>query len=384
MADREQDLPRKPAADEVGVTGGWTRLTFWPLQTLGWTAYFFMVVATFLPMLPAGGSAWPLVRIKIVRTLIGFTLTSGWRLVLRRVGPGRLGVAAAVAIPSAVILGVVWRLLAGFIAGWQDDLGHTPIDWSRAPREALDYALTLLAWSAFYFGVKWARDLEALRAGALEAHALAQQAQLDALRYQLNPHFLFNALNSIRALVDDDPSRARRMVTALSEFLRHPLLGERRADVPLREELAAARSYLDIEAIRFEGRLRVAIDADPALGDCLLPALVLQPLVENAVKHGMMSPGPLDVRVEARRDGGSLLLRVINSGVWRDAVTPREASGSGVGLRNVRARLAALAPRPGALTIDHDAQHVTVTLRVPATLASAHSADVPPARAAGR
>jgi two-component system, LytTR family, sensor kinase len=374
MADREQDLPREQTTDEVGVTAevrpsagarGWARLSFWPLQCLGWAAYFVMVVATFLPMLPAGASVWPLVRIKIVRTLIGFTLTSALRLVLRRIGAGRPGVAAAVAIPSAVLLGIVWRGLAGLVHGWQDDLGHIAIDWARAPREALDYALTVLAWSALYLGVKWARDLEAAHAGALEARALAQQAQLDALRYQLNPHFLFNALNAIRALVDEDASRARQMITALSEFLRYPVLGEHRTAVPLREELAAVRNYLDIEAIRFDGRLRVAIDADPALDDQLVPALVLHPLVENAVKHGMMSPGPLSVRVEARQDEAVLVLRVTNTGVWRDRGSTLETPGAAVGLRNVRARLAALTPRPGALTIEHDAGCVNVAVRLP-------------------
>jgi hypothetical protein len=92
-----------------------------------------------------------------------------------------------------------------------------------APREWLDYSLTLLAWSALYLGLRWWQELQDERARALEATALAQQAQLDALRYQLNPHFLFNGLNSIRALIDEDAGRARRMITALSEFLRYPL-----------------------------------------------------------------------------------------------------------------------------------------------------------------
>ena len=247
-----------------------------------------------------GPASWPLVRIKIVRTLIGFTLTSVLRLAPRRAGRG-----GSASRPSSrfrppcfwACSGGCWR--ASPSAAWTtSDTRST----GRAPREALDYALTVLAWSALYFGVKWARDLEAAHAGALEARTLAQQARLDALRYQLNLHFLFNALNSIRALVDEDAPRAADDHGAV-EFLRYPVLGEQRTAVPLREELAAVRNYLDIEAISFDGRLRVTIDADAAVDDWLAPALVLHPLVENAVKHGMMSPGPLDVRVEARRDG---------------------------------------------------------------------------------
>jgi two-component system LytT family sensor kinase len=365
MADRQQDLPREPAASALRVAA-----SFWRLQIAGWTAYFVMVVVTFLPMLPPGASIWPLVRIKIVRTLIGFALTSGLRLVLRRVGAGRVGVAAAVAIPAAALLGIVWRLLAGVVSGWGDDLGHAVVNWSRAPREALDYALTILAWSALYFGVKWSRDLETARAGALEAHALAQQAQLDALRYQLNPHFLFNALNSIRALVDEDRSRAKHMITALSEFLRYPMLGERRAAVPLGEEMAAVQNYLAIEAIRFEGRLQVTFDVEADLERVEVPGLLLHPLVENAVKHGMMAQGPLAIGVEARRERTGLVIRVTNTGMWRDTArvtgtSTADVPGTGTGLRNVRARLATLRPSPGTLTIDRGEGRVGVSVHLP-------------------
>jgi hypothetical protein len=394
MADRQQDLPREPAADAFGVTAvtrdyaadaaavaigessPWR--SFWPLQLAGWTAYFVMVVATFLPMLPPGVGVWPLVRVKIVRTALGFALTSLLRLAYRRVEPGRIGVAAAIAIPSAMVLGVVWRLLAGAIAA-SGDPTHVPADLSRAPREALDYALTVLAWSAFYFGVKWARDLDAARAAALEARTLAQQAQLDALRYQLNPHFLFNALNSIRALVDDDRVRAKQMITALAEFLRYPLLGERRREVSLGEELAAVRHYLAIEAIRFEGRLRVVFDVEDGLDALPVPGLLLHPLVENAVKHGMMTPGPLEVVVSARRNATSLVLCVSNSGRWRDASASTgsgstgsgsnrggaNGAGTGTGLRNVRARLASWSPVAGRVTVDRAEGRVAVTMYLP-------------------
>jgi LytS/YehU family sensor histidine kinase len=174
------------------------------------------------------------------------------------------------------------------------------------------------------------------------------------------------------------------MITALSEFLRYPVLGEQRTAVPLREELAAVRNYLDIEAIRFDGRLRVTIEADPAVDDWLAPALVLHPLVENAVKHGMMSPGPLTVSVDARRDGATLVLRVTNSGRWREGGSTLDTPGTGAGLRNVRARLAALSPRPGALSIEHDPHHVIVTVRLPETPASVESSHAAPARSAGR
>jgi hypothetical protein len=417
MADRQQDRQRKPPADDAFTVnaarrraadqdaaapgGGWSWLSFWPLQLAGWAAYFVMVVATLLPMLPPGVGVWTLVRVKFVRAALGFALTSLLRLACRRVEPGRIGVAAAIAIPSAMVLSVVWSVLTVAIGEWLAGRTQVPVDWSRAPREALDFALTILAWSALYFGVKWARDLDAARASALEARALAQQAQLDALRYQLNPHFLFNALNSIRALVDDDRARAKEMITALAEFLRYPLLGERRHEVSLGEELTAVRHYLAIEAIRFEGRLRVVFDVEDGLAALPVPGLLLHPLVENAEKHGMMTPGPLEVGVSVHREATSLVLRVINSGRWRDdgptsirlgsiglgsigpgsigLGAPRSGvngAGTGTGLRNVRAHLASWSPVAGSVTVDRLDGRVAVTVRLPLA-PDARSADSP-------
>jgi two-component system LytT family sensor kinase len=202
--------------------------SFWPLQIGGWLAYWVMVVVTFLPTFAPERAVLPLVELKAVRTLAGFTITCGLRLLLRRFAAGAsFSRAAVVVLASAAAGGTLWMFVmkALFSPAALQALQHAPFAERLvpAPREALDYSLTLLAWSAIYLGLRWWQELQDQRARALEAAALAQQAQLDALRYQLNPHFLFNGLNSIRALIEEDAGRARRMVTALSEFLRYPL-----------------------------------------------------------------------------------------------------------------------------------------------------------------
>jgi len=175
--------------------------------------------------------------------------------------------------------------------------------------------------------------VEASREAALQT----RDAELRALKSQINPHFLFNCLNSISALTSTDPVRARDMCVKLSDFLRNTLgLGERES-IPWREELDLARTYLEVEQIRFGSRLNVEMKMDDACAECQVPPLVLQPLIENAIKHGiatMVEGGT--VRLEGHVENGNLAIRVENS-FDPDAPSPRR---HGLGLRNVRGRLA--------------------------------------------
>jgi two-component system sensor histidine kinase AlgZ len=174
--------------------------------------------------------------------------------------------------------------------------------------------------------------LEASREAAL----LARDAELRALKSQINPHFLFNCLNSISALTTSDPGRAREMCVRLSEFLRNTLgLGERE-NISWREEIELARTYLEVERVRFGARLQVEMDVEDSCTDCRAPALVLQPLVENAIKHGIATlvDGGV-IRLESRMRAGNLEVSVEN-GFDPEAPAPRR---SGLGLRNVRDRL---------------------------------------------
>jgi two-component system sensor histidine kinase AlgZ len=169
-----------------------------------------------------------------------------------------------------------------------------------------------------------------------ESELQARDAELRALKAQINPHFLFNSLNSITALTAVDPARAREMCIRLSDFLRKTLgLGERES-ISWREELELSRIYLEVEQIRFGSRLRVEMDVDDACSDCMIPPLLLQPLIENAVKHGiatLVDGGT--IKVEGRVIGGQLEVRIEN-GFDPESPTPRR---SGLGLRNVRSRL---------------------------------------------
>lgn len=177
-------------------------------------------------------------------------------------------------------------------------------------------------------------------------------ARLDALRMQLNPHFLFNTLHAVSALVERDPSGVRKMIARLSELLRHTLDTPAAKEVPLGEELAFLQRYLDIMAVRFQGKLRVTQAIDDEARDVPVPNFILQPLVENALEHGVSrATGEAEIEIRARRDGDQLVVTIHDSGPGLDA-----AAEGGVGLANTRARLQALYGDAGSVTLRTEAE----------------------------
>ncbi len=185
----------------------------------------------------------------------------------------------------------------------------------------------------------WQRIL-ALQSRERELTELAATAQLAALRAQINPHFLFNSLNSIAQLIHDDPDKAEACVERLAALFRYVLNRAEKDFVPLAEELEMVEAYLEIERARFGDRLRVETQIDPQSLRRLIPNLVLQPLVENAIKHGL-SPkrGPVTVRIDARLSGALLTLSVRDDGLGMGDGALAAVYERGVGLRNLKDRL---------------------------------------------
>ncbi|WP_420454690.1 sensor histidine kinase [Rubrivirga sp.] len=195
-------------------------------------------------------------------------------------------------------------------------------------------------------------EAERLLADRVRLEAQLTEARLSALRMQLNPHFLFNTLNAVSALVERDPAGVRTMIARLSSLLRRVLDDDGATEVPLRDELAFLRDYLDVQRVRFQGGLDVDEAIGPDVLDALVPPLVLQPLVENAVGHGVrrIEGGVGHVRLSARREGDRLVLAVEDNGPGLAGGDGAGGSG-GVGLKNTRARLDALYGDAGTLSV---------------------------------
>jgi two-component system LytT family sensor kinase len=193
------------------------------------------------------------------------------------------------------------------------------------------------------------REAARLQAEAAALRAQLAEAQLATLRMQLNPHFLFNTLHAVSALVDRDPAGVRRMIARLSDLLRSTLEDGAQPERSLERELAFLSRYLDIMQVRFQGKLDVAVDVDPEARRALVPTLILQPLVENAVKHGVSGPRGGRIEVRARREGGHVVVTVRDSGPGPSKGAP--PSSGGVGLRNTEARLRQLYGETNALSL---------------------------------
>jgi hypothetical protein len=256
------------------------------------------------------------------------------------VDPGAAWRNLLTAVVASFLSSAVWLLIS---RGWIGAVGAYRgwPDVARSFRGAaptlfgFGFFLYLLAMAGCYLAAAFVRSQETERRG-LELQVMAREAELRALRAQIDPHFLFNSLQSISALTTVDAAAARRMCLLLADFLRDTLALGARERIPLDAELALARRFLEVEQVRFGDRLEVAIESAPDADGCDVPPLVLQPLVENAVTHGIahMLDGGV-VRISAERRMTTLAITVDNP-CDVDRPTGR---GTGLGLRNVRERL---------------------------------------------
>jgi two-component sensor histidine kinase len=321
-------------------------------------ALWLFVLLIFLPVIVErhAGEGWTSVALDGATVFVSmafamplfalFRATVDWRPIRR------LPVLALAIVVTAICQTIFDFLFSSWVAA------NLASAWANLPRNVTRISGALLNY-LFVFGVNMGLfQLSFSRRRALSqerqlaaARAATQQAQLEALRLQLNPHFLFNTLNAISAMiVTQRNADAEQMTDKLSAFLRSSLAFDPTALVPLDEELELTQDYLEIEGVRFRDRLRADIRCAPAACKLLVPGLLIQPLVENAIKYGVArSSEPVTIAIMAERVGDTLCITVANTGGAGDRV-PMKAGGAGVGLANVRRRLAALYGAAGTLS----------------------------------
>ena len=322
---------------------------FWNLQFAGWGGAMLLRGMSAL----ANGQPWSFLLLVLIATITGFSISLVLSVIYRQLisrSPLVTWGATALVLPLAVAL-------YAFIDSWVNGVYRADSEAGLAPLLGYFYLdLTLLgAWSALYYAINFYLQVEAQSDRLARLEMQATSAQLAMLRYQLNPHFLFNTLNSISTLVllkQTEPANA--MLTRLSSFLRHTLINEPGGKVTVAEEVETLKLYLDIELMRFEQRLRTEFRIEEAAARACLPSLLLQPLVENAIKYAV-SPQEegAQISISARLAGRRLRITVSDTGPGLQKAKSAASlaaliagsgtaasSSTGVGLANIRDRLA--------------------------------------------
>ncbi|WP_219894634.1 sensor histidine kinase [Aquisediminimonas profunda] len=340
--NESRELPESRPLDSRAVL--FSILGFW---------LFYVIIVTLRAMImdfPAQGEM--ALRRGFV-TGVGIFITIGLWLILRLLDRKpfwtRVVAVSLMSVPCAVAISAVNYYFFNVYdpAGLMDierafpDKDHPVI--MEIAEVAISRYFFLIAWASLYLALGFSQDVrEAERRTARFARA-AQSAELRALRYQVNPHFLFNTLNSLSALVmRGRRDEAETMIMNLSTFYRTSLSGEPSEDVELAEEIELQKLYLDIEAVRFPERLQVKIDLPPDLASAAVPGLILQPLVENAIKHGVSQTNrPVLIEISAAQADGQLILTVSDDGPGPTKGMQPDDGPRGIGLANVRDRLAA-------------------------------------------
>ena len=333
------DSPARPILEGVGLDAPFfedKNRAFWSLQTLGWSGYFILRSVT--GFANSMGPMW-LVHTALL-TATGYSLTLLMGALFRRLIKMRVIWTAVLSLLAVVVASVAFSVIETWSYATFLKPDSRPAGFEYMGAILLNFAL-LAAWAALYYGINYYILLDEQLTQRERLESQASSAQLAMLRYQLNPHFLFNTLNSISTLVLlKQTERANAMLARLSSFLRYTLANESTAKVTLAQEVETLKLYLEIEKMRFEDRMRPHFRIDPETIGAKLPSLLLQPLIENAIKDAVTpSEDGADIWITASREGQAVRIEVADSGDGGN-VDLTATQSTGVGLANIRERLA--------------------------------------------
>lgn len=340
-------------------------LIYWSCQFLGWGLFALGNVLS----APAGGSDLAKVyNISIMIFIMGIGITHSFRWGIHKWGWKKLNIPAL--IPRILISAIFMSaLFVMFNTALTDILNEdTPLVHSLFKSKFVlnvgNFFVLFFLWNTLYFAVNTFENWKKEEIQNLELRAAKTEIELNSFKSQMNPHFMFNSLNSIRALVDEDPNKAKQAITMLSGIMRNNLLLGKKQIVSLREELDLVEKYLSIEQIRFEERLHIEYDINPDTLSCEIPPFMLQTIVENGIKHGVSKiiVGGL-IRIICKKQNGFLEIEVVNSGSYQP-----DGEREGFGLANTKKRLELIYSGKANFEIANQNEFVITKLTIPTNL----------------
>ncbi len=340
---------------------------FWKLHIIIWSIFSLF---NGLVQLAVAGFSIEVTVLALISGAFGCATTWGFREVVKKYRwedwtPSQLilpliaGVVTTAFIWSSLTLsigGVLYQLISG--SDYPFTISHLFINW-------INMGLVVMIWSLMYFSYVLFKKYQRAEIEKWKLQAAAREAELNLLKSQINPHFLFNALNNIRALILEDPTKARKMLTNLSDIFRYSINYTKDQKVSLGSEIEIVQHYIELASIQYEDKLQYQMKVDPSLYSLSIPPMLIQLLVENAIKHGIARlPEGGDVEVKASQQGQQLLIEVRNSGSLFSSSKTTEPS-TGIGLDNIRERLQLLYDSQAKLGLRQDEEMVVAEVRIP-------------------
>ncbi|WP_295767137.1 histidine kinase [uncultured Mucilaginibacter sp.] len=335
---------------------------FWPVQISCWLLIGFL---NWIAQYSSGSFSNVNLYLNLAGMCAGgFAVTSLYRAYFRRykatieINATRL---VAFLFASAFVQAALWLVI--LIIMMLPFLGNKPLSIMPILFQIVPLMGIMLAWDSVYLGYYLVRRYHSTEVEKWKLEAEVRQAQLGTLRAQINPHFLFNSLNNIRALILEDPSLARQTLTRFSEIFRHALQHTDGREINLAEEVDILKQYLELVKIQYEDKLTYHINVDDACLADSIPPMVLQLLVENAIKHGIaLQNNGGEIRVNISRNSNKLILMVTNTGTL--AINNRLEDSLGIGLNNIKERLRLLYGNNATLNVTEESPYVNVTITI--------------------
>jgi len=335
--------------------------TFWFLQIFGWIIFFFQYIFVFSPI-----KDFTLQNFlnRVINLSVGFIISVLLRYRLRKINFLEYSFISLsiIIFVSSFICSALWSVgsivIVESLINNKITLGNITF-WEIVVGIIRNNAV-FIGWSGLYFGIKFWMEWVSQKEKTDNALLLVRNSQLEMLKYQLNPHFLFNTLSSLRALTSDENKKAKEIITKISEFLRYTLIEFHNNEVALSKEIEVIKNYLDIEKVRFEDELIVEFNIDQNAESCNIPIFLIHPLVENAIKHGMhTSPIPLKIIITAKMLDDFLNISVFNTGRW---IETDKNNHDGRGLENIKRRLEIYSPNQHNFQIIKNDESVQVKM----------------------